>query len=106
MSDDLAEIQEAIKRLHGCESRHVGALPVKEVYQPCGRPMPAALAFDGVVDVFMLADHKTARLCFAWISPEASGGNPVVVLEGQYHKHTDDPHAAVRGWMRYELESK
>jgi hypothetical protein len=106
MSDHIAKIQAAIMRLHDCESRHVGAIPVQEVYQPCGRPMPAALTFAGVVEVFMLTDHKTARVCFAWIAPEACASDPVIVLEGQYHKHVNDPHSAVRAWMRYELGPK
>lgn len=100
------KLQNAIKQLHGCESRYLGAIPVKEIYQPCGQPRPVEIIFDGVVEVFWLADHKTARLCFAWIAPECYGGEPVAVLEGQYHKYINDPHSAVRGWMRFEVEPK
>lgn len=57
--NELAELQAAIRRLHGCGSRHVESVPVNEMFQ--GKPV-----WQGVVEVFDLESHPTAKRAFAW----------------------------------------
>jgi hypothetical protein len=55
----IEELQEAIRHLHGVESKHVESVPVKETFQ--GRTV-----WEGIVEVFELYGHpKTAR-AYAW----------------------------------------
>ena len=46
----IKDLQEAILRLHGVESKHLSSVPVKEVFQ--GR-----IVWDGEVEVFELIRH-------------------------------------------------
>jgi hypothetical protein len=96
MSERIAKLKDAIKRLHACESYHLGSIHVKETSHPCGWSTPTEMSFDGKVEVFLVEEHKTAEVCFAWDSPDDCGGEPVAVLAGQYHKFVNDPHSAVR----------
>jgi hypothetical protein len=106
MSDHIAKLEDAIQRLHACEFRHLGSIHVKEIFHLHVGATPTEFVFDGVVDVFEVTNHETASICFAWIAPEAHGGEPIAVLAGQYHKFVDDPHSAVRAWIRYGLGQK
>lgn len=73
--DELAELQAAIKRLHGCESRHVASVPVNETFK--GKPV-----WQGVVEVFDLEGHAKAKQAFAWkhASGKGDGSRFVAVL--------------------------
>jgi hypothetical protein len=80
--------QDAIRHLHGCESRHVGMVHVVEVFE-------GQTAWEGVVQVFDLVGHPEATRCYAW--SHAINGGParrfVAVLQGG---GIDSPQAAVR----------
>lgn len=56
---DIKRLQDAIKRLHGCEATHVSTIPVTERFQ--GR-----IVWQGDVELFSLADHPKAESCYAW----------------------------------------
>lgn len=58
-SNYIAELREAIRRLHGVEAKHVESVPVKETFQ--GRTV-----WDGVVEVFELIGHPKAPKVYAW----------------------------------------
>ncbi len=47
-------LQDAIRRLHGCESRYVSSHAVVE------------RSWQGTVRVFALEGHPTALVCYAW----------------------------------------
>jgi hypothetical protein len=47
-------LREAIKRVHGCDSRWVESAPVRDAY------------WTGEVQVFQLIGHATADQCYAW----------------------------------------
>ena len=58
-SDEHAALRQAIRDLHGCESRWVEAVPVRETFE-------GATVWDGDVEVFDLIEHPTAQRCYAW----------------------------------------
>jgi hypothetical protein len=63
-------LREAIKRVHGCDSRWVESASVSEAY------------WTGEVQVFQLIGHATAERCYAW-SQRAGGERRVhAVLHG------------------------
>jgi len=56
----------AIRDLHGCNAGWQESVPVKETFQ-------GQTVWEGVVQVFELIDHPTAKKCYAW-SYEADEG--------------------------------
>lgn len=80
-------LQDAIRNLHGCESRHVASVPVTESFE-------GQTVWDGDVQVFELIDFAEADCAYAW-SYETEGDRRrfFVVL----HKPpVDSPQTAVR----------
>ena len=59
-TEHIVSLIEAIRKLHGCESRHVESVPVVENFQ-------GQTIWQGVVEVFDLTDHPKAKRCYAWI---------------------------------------
>lgn len=53
------DLKKAILDLHGCKSAWVESVPVKEVFEE-------ETAWEGVVQVFDLEDHPTAKRCYVW----------------------------------------
>lgn len=56
---EIEDLANAIRKLHGVESRHIESVPVKEVFQ-------GQTVWEGIVDVFDLTDHPKAARCYAW----------------------------------------
>jgi hypothetical protein len=57
--DAIKALQEAIRRLHGCEATFVEAVPVHEEFQ-------GQTVWSGIVHVFDLKDHPSADRAYAW----------------------------------------
>jgi hypothetical protein len=57
--DYIARLQEAIRAVHGCGSRHVSTAPVTEYFE-------GKLAWTGEVETFDLDGHPKAKRCYAW----------------------------------------
>jgi hypothetical protein len=55
----IDELKDAIRPLHGVESRHVESVPMKETLQ-------GEKAWEGIAEVFELIDHPKAPKAFAW----------------------------------------
>jgi hypothetical protein len=55
----IAELQDAIRKLHGVESKHIESVSVKEMFQ-------GKTVWDGVVEVFELVGHPKAPRVYAW----------------------------------------
>jgi hypothetical protein len=70
----LAHLQKAIKAVHGCDSKHVKSVPVRETFQ--GRTV-----WEGDVEVFTLVGHPQASRCYAWAYDHEKGSNAIAVLE-------------------------
>lgn len=61
----IDELRDVIRKLHGVESRHLESVPIKETFQ-------GKTVWDGVVEVFELIEHPTAKRIYAW-SHDADG---------------------------------
>ncbi len=59
MANDIEELRNTIRRLHGAEAKHTESVPVKEVFQ-------GQTVWDGVVEVFELKGHPKAKKAYAW----------------------------------------
>lgn len=57
--NNIEELKDAIRGLHGSESRHVETVPVKELFQ-------GQTVWEGDVEVFDLHDHPDAPRVYAW----------------------------------------
>lgn len=49
----------SILDLHSCKASWVESIPVKEVFE-------GETVWEGIVEVFNLEDHPTAKRCYAW----------------------------------------
>ncbi len=59
MEDTIIALQKAILDLHGCKAIWVKSVPVKETFR-------RETVWEGIVQVFDLQDHPTAKRCYAW----------------------------------------
>ena len=66
----LEDLREAIRRLHGCDSRWFESVQVAEPF------------FKGEVQVFQLVGHPTAERCYAWSQVLGRERRVQVVLHG------------------------
>jgi hypothetical protein len=86
----IESLQDAIQHTHGCDSRHVGTVPVLEVFQ-------GKIAWQGDVEVFDLIDHPKARQGYAWGFQDDSGKwQYVAVLKVS---PVDSPRKAVQAYI-------
>lgn len=77
----------AIRNLHGGEPVWIEAVPVTEVYE-------GELVWDGIVQVFDLANHPEADRCYAWSYETEDGKRRFTAV---LHKPpVDSPETAVR----------
>jgi len=83
---DRKQLQEAIRATHGCESRYVESVSVREVFN-------GIVAWEGTVEVFDLIDHPKAKRCYAWSFQDGNQTRSVTVLE---LPPVDSPETAVR----------
>jgi hypothetical protein len=57
--NNIQELQNVIRELHGAESTHVETVPVVETFH-------GQTVWEGEVEVFDLLDHPTASRIYAW----------------------------------------
>lgn len=69
----LDDLRAAIKRLHGCDAKHVESVPVLERFE-------GATVWEGTVEVFDLMGHEKAMQCFAWSHETDEGGTRYVAV--------------------------
>ncbi len=55
----IKAIQKVILDLHGCKSTWIESVPIKEIFE-------GETVWEGIVQVFDLIDHPTAKRCYAW----------------------------------------
>jgi hypothetical protein len=65
----IEALQNAIRKLHGVESKHVESVPVKETFQ-------GKTVWEGVVEVFELIGHPKAPKAYAWMHNTDDPKNP------------------------------
>ncbi len=56
---NIKALQKAILNLYGCKSKWVESVPVKEIFE-------GQTVWEGIVEVFDLQDHPTAKRAYAW----------------------------------------
>jgi hypothetical protein len=97
MNDELARLQDAIRRLHGCESTYSRSDPVTEIFR-------GQTVWDGIVETFDLIGHPQAARCYAWKHRNDDGSNRfVAVLE---LPPVDSPVTAVRAAIVAESKGR
>lgn len=69
----IEQLQQAIRDLHGCDSRLVALRPVVETFE--GR-----LVWGGTVHVFQLLGHPTAETAYAWSTETDEGRRRVTAV--------------------------
>lgn len=74
MTERIADLRDAVQKAHSCKAIHVGSEPVVELFN-------GEIAWDGVVEIFVLVDHKKARRCYAWSYVEEGKRHYSTVLE-------------------------
>ncbi len=70
--NDLKALKRAIKDLHGLEAVHLRSEKVLETFQ-------GKTVWEGTVEVYQVAGHPKASLCYAWNFPD-----PVKPKETRY----------------------
>ena len=70
----IKSIQDAIKAMHGCDSRYVESVPVHDVFQ-------GPTAWEGIVEVLDLIGHSKARRVYAWQYEDGNKTKTLAVLE-------------------------
>jgi len=94
----ISELQNAILNLHGCRSKWIESVPVKEVFK-------GQTVWDGIVEVFQLIDHPFSKKCYAWSHVVGESGKRkfiAVLHEGP----VDSPKAAVKAAIVSEYKNK
>ena len=72
---EIAGIQDAIRKQHGCESKLLGSIAVTERFQ-------GKTVWDGTVEVFSVTGHPNAARCCAWSCKDDRGGERIVAVLG------------------------
>lgn len=92
----IDELRDVIRRLHGVESSHLESVPIKETFQ-------GKTVWEGIVEVFELVEHPTAKRVYAWSHDADGKKRHVTVL------HTDkvtSPILAVRAAIIQEFRER
>ena len=83
----ILALQEAIRHMHGVESKWVESMAVEEAFE-------GAQVWKGDVQIFELIGHPKAAICYAW--SEASTGNKRRFFAALHVAPVDGATAAVR----------
>ena len=88
-ADYIQTLQDAIRKAHGCDSRHIGSMPVWEAFQ-------GKTVWDGSVEIFELTGHASAKLAYAWGHAMRDTGNKVRIVTVLGVPPVDSPRKAVQ----------
>ena len=94
--NDIDELKDVIRRLHGSEASHVETVPVKELFQ-------GQTVWEGEVEVFDIRGHPKAKRAYAWAHKTDKGERYVAVLE---LPPVDSPQSAVKAAIVAEVKKK
>ena len=62
----IRELADAIHKLHGCDSTHIGTVAVTETFED-------EVVWTGEVEIFELIDHPITQRAYAWAYETDSG---------------------------------
>ena len=72
---DQSALRRAIRKLHGCDSKHAESVHVHEQFE-------GVTVWEGIVEVFTLHGHPKAKRCYVWSHAQDDGGERfIAVLE-------------------------
>ena len=92
----IEDLRAVIRRPHGVEAKYVESVHVKEVFQ-------GKTVWEGIVEVFDLENHPTAKRIYAWAhDTDDKKKRHVTVL---HVAPVDSPRAAVRAAIVQEFRS-
>ena len=95
----IKTLKKTILDLHGCKSKWLESVPVKETFE-------GETVWEGLVHVFELIDHPTAKKCYTWsyIVDDSGKRKFVAVL---HQKPVNSPVDAVKAFIvsEYKKES-
>ena len=66
----IDELKEVIRTLHGVESTHIESVPVKETFK-------GQTVWEGIVEVFELHNHPSAKRLYAWAHETDNPDKPI-----------------------------
>ena len=69
MDVSVTELKRAVEAQHGCKATAFQSVPIKETFG-------GNTVWEGVVHVFSLTGHPTAKRAYAWSSPIEGSDNP------------------------------
>ena len=95
--ESIDALRDAIRRLHGCDSRWVEAVPVKETFE-------GKTVWEGVVQVFHLIDHPSALRCYAWSYETDEGKRRFIAV--LHEEPVDSPRKAVQAAILEDYQDK
>jgi len=96
------QLQDAIRRLHGCESEYAGR---DDVIEDVTGPSVEDLYWSGYVEILRLNAHPEAKRCYAWSTYSGEPGDEVHYVAVLELPPVDSPHTAVRAAMIAEMKS-
>ena len=85
----IETLQKAIRKAHGCKSKHSDTVPIEEVFQ--GKTI-----WKGNVEVFELIGHPKTKLCYAWGHAAKDSGTEVHLVTVLGLSPVDSPRRAVQ----------
>jgi hypothetical protein len=59
VTERITSLCDAVEQNEKCQARHVGSVPIKDTLE-------GVTVWEGVVEVFGLIGHPTAKRCYAW----------------------------------------
>jgi hypothetical protein len=92
----IETLQDAIRKTHGCGSRHTASIAVHETFH-------SQIVWEGFVEVFDLIGHPTASQCFAWGHPEGNDDSRSRYMAVLRVPPIDSPVAAIRAFIASEF---
>jgi hypothetical protein len=87
--DYTQSLQEAIRKAHGCESKHAASVLVEEMSR-------GKTVWKGTVEVFELIGHPKAKQCYAWGHAAMDTCNEVRIVTVLSLPPVDSPRKAVQ----------
>lgn len=91
----IEALQKAIFNLHGCKSKWVESVPIKEIFE-------GETVCEGVVQIFDLIDHPTAKRCYTW-SHELEASKERRFFAVLHQGPIDSPQVAIKATIVQEF---
>lgn len=98
MKDYIAQLQKAIRDLHGCESQYLETVPVTETFQ-------GKTVWQGEVEVFEISDHPTANHAYAWSHKAGKDNTETRYIAVLQIPPVTSPETAVRAAIAAEIKN-